>query len=395
MAVPARIQTELTSLEHGFLKVPHEQVCRINKTSQAAVEEEMSALLGRLNALKNQGTVLSRELFANEIGNITGRLQTLKQRLKELVEEEQQLLSIAEARIHHLRDGMDCSDGVSWNRWSQTRLDRIIVDHLLRIGQYDVATHLAQMANIEKYVNLDIFKTSRIVEEALSRHDCSVALEWCSVNRVRLTKLKSTLEFKLRLQEYIELVRSGNRIGAIAYAKRYFKFSADRHMSEIQSAMALLLFSSSSSRPRPEKHKSLLADSRWEDLVQQFRRNNFVLHSLGAQSMMQVCLQSGLSALKNRVCYEDGQQSLDCPVCSPHMKVLAKELPHAHHVNSRLVCGMSGRLMNEDNPPMALPNGHVYSKEALQNMMLESNEIVCPRTKERYQFAEAQKVFIM
>jgi hypothetical protein len=32
----------------------------------------------------------------------------------------------------------------------------------------------------------------------------------------------------------------------------------------------------------------------------------------------------------------------------------------AHCANSRLVCKISGDVMNENNPPMMLPNGYVY-----------------------------------
>jgi macrophage erythroblast attacher len=54
---------------------------------------------------------------------------------------------------------------------------------------------------------MHIFKDARRVVEALQRHDCSVALAWCDENRARLRKIKSSLEFKLRLQEFLELVR--------------------------------------------------------------------------------------------------------------------------------------------------------------------------------------------
>ena len=42
--------------------------------------------------------------------------------------------------------------------------------------------------------------------EGLARHDCSAALAWCAENRVRLRKLKSNLEFKLRVQVQYHLL---------------------------------------------------------------------------------------------------------------------------------------------------------------------------------------------
>lgn len=43
---------------------------------------------------------------------------------------------------------------------------------------------------------------------------------------------------------------------------------------------------------------------------------------------------------------------------------LAEEVPLSHHANSTIVCRISGKIMDEDNMPMAFPNGYVYSREA-------------------------------
>lgn len=47
-------------------------------------------------------------------------------------------------------------------------------------------------------------------------------------------------------------------------------------------------------------------------------------------------------------------------MCSKSLNKLAQPLPMAHCANSRLVCKISGEVMNENNPPMMLPNGYVY-----------------------------------
>jgi hypothetical protein len=53
----------------------------------------------------------------------------------------------------------------------------------------------------------------------------------------------------------------------------------------------------------------------------------------------------------------------DCPVCDPWLGKLAEEVPFSHHVISTIVCRLSGNIMDEDNAPMAFPNGYVYSRE--------------------------------
>ncbi|KAL2779929.1 E3 ubiquitin-protein transferase MAEA isoform 4 [Daubentonia madagascariensis] len=100
--------------------------------------------------------------------------------------------------------------------------------------------------------------------------------------------------------------------------------------------------------------------------------------------------QSGIECYK-----EDGSsKSPDCPVCSRSLNKLAQPLPMAHCANSRLVCKISGDVMNENNPPMMLPNGYVYGYNSLLSIR-QDDKVVCPRTKEVFHFSQAEKVYIM
>ena len=153
------------------------------------------------------------------------------------------------------------------------RLDRILVDHFLREGLYDAAkalvsstpglgislnssgslldcdtvvfdkrtyfcTHIPSFLYISIFchtccfalsfislflslslslspaslVNIDVFESSQNIERLLAQRQCEAALKWCHDNSSRLTKLKSTLEFKLRLQQFIEVSGSGSVI---------------------------------------------------------------------------------------------------------------------------------------------------------------------------------------
>ena len=79
--------------------------------------------------------------------------------------------------------------------------------------------------------------------------------------------------------------------------------------------------------------------------------------------MLHLALYGGLASLKLSACYDPGTQNRDCPVCDASFRELAKEVPFSHHVNSTIVCRLSGRIMDENNPPMCFPNGYVYSRE--------------------------------
>lgn len=326
------------------------------------------------------------------VASMLQRLQALRQEARNAGALEETFLAALRSRLDHVKLGIHASTKAEQQVWCRARLDRILVDFLLREGHYKTADQLAKEGGVAGLVNSDLFEGSRQVEIGLRQHSCTAALEWCRANRARLVKLKSTLEFKIRLQEFVETLRSGDRHKAIAYAQTHFPQYAERHMPNIQVAMTLIVFSGN---PSSAKHKQFFASERWDDLIKLFRNNNFVINSLASQSLLSITLQSGLSVLKSPLCYDAEAHNQNCPICNKHMNVLAAELPLSKHTNSKLVCGVSGALMNEDNPPMALPNGNVYGHQALTAMIARSGGITCPRTGDVFDQGDMQKVFVM
>lgn len=140
----------------------------------------------------------------------------------------------------------------------------------------------------------------------------------------------------------------------------------------------------------------LYDDSRWDKLVQEFNKNNYEIFNLTLESLLVMTLQVGLSALKTPACYQQVDRNINCPTCSKDtFGALAEKLPNAHHVTSCLVCRVSGDLMNEDNVPLALPNGYVYSSKALNDMAKRNGgTILCPRTGDVFTISQCKKVFI-
>lgn len=68
--------------------------------------------------------------------------------------------------------------------------------------------------------------------------------------------------------------------------------------------------------------------------------------------------------------------NVDCPTCGDHVKVLASELPMSHHVNSTIVCRISGQVMDSENEPLSFPNGYVYSAK----VSLVSHSFACDKS---------------
>jgi len=297
-------------------------------------------------------------------------------------------------RLDHLLavEGIQSPLSPELSRWSDTRLDRWLIDWALRSGREKTARKIAQEKRIETLVDVEMFTDIRRIEVALGSHSCTEALAWCNENKSALRKMKSTLEFDLRLQEYIELSRSRQTHEAIAYMKKHLVSWHETHLAQIRQASALLAFLPDT---LCSSYKRLYDLSRWTTLIQSFRLAVYNLNSLPTEPLLNLALYAGLASLKLPSCYDPAGKNIDCPVCDPGFGALAEEVPLSHHVNSTIVCRISGKIMDEDNPPMALPNGYVYSREALEDMASRNDGVVmCPRTGASFTLNNLRKVFI-
>jgi macrophage erythroblast attacher len=271
----------------------------------------------------------------------------------------------------------------------------MLVEHFLRSGCYNTAIKLAEHSQITDLTNISLFLVAKEVEESLSQKDTSKCLAWCHDNKSKLRKQKSTLEFNIRMQEYIELVKAGNKIQAMKHARKYLSSVDQELMFEVQRCLALLAFPPDTTL---SPYCEMYHESRWQGLIEQFRKENYRLFHLSPQSVFTVALQAGLSCLKTQKCSSRplSDRNSECPVCQSLLNELATHLPFAHCSQSRLICYISGKPLNENNHPMMLPNGFVYGEHALIKMASDNDgQIVCPRTKEIYSIDEALKIYVM
>jgi macrophage erythroblast attacher len=208
---------------------------------------------------------------------------------------EQAQVQRCRARLDHLSmlQQLGTKDGHA--SWNNVRVERILVDYMLRSSYYDTATKLTEANNLQELVDIDIFVDARKVVDALLNKDCSEALAWCAENKSKLKKSKSKLEFKLRLQEFIELVRGDRMIEAIMYARKHLASWGATNMKELQQAMATLAFKSNTDCPG---YKILFDAQQWNNLIQQFKQEFYKLYGMTLEPLLHIHLQAGLSALK-------------------------------------------------------------------------------------------------
>ena len=398
--------SDVTAIEHPTLKVPYEILNKKFRSAQKNIDREVSHVQNAVSdlekACKPSSSVTVGEI-SNLLSGVIEQLTVLKRKAHDSMAEELEAASNCKRRLDHVKEYCEKKDNpedyLAVKSWKKKRLDRVLVEHLLRSGFYDTAVKLAKQSDILPLTNIDLFLTSREVEEALRKRDTSKCLSWCYDNKSKLRKQHSSLELNVRTQEVIELIRSGQKKEAVKHARKYLSPHVDPRdassLEELQHCMTLLAFGP---KTQMKPYSNLLDESRWEKLISQFREENVKLFQLSSTSVFWATLQCGLSSLKTPQCYrrDDQGRVQDCPVCSPLMNQLASNLPCAHASQSRLVCSASGKPLNEDNQPMMLPNGYVYGSVALQQMA-EANKgrVTCPRTKRVFDYAQCQKVFVM
>lgn len=397
---------DIKALEHPTLKVPYEILNKKFRVAQKNLDREVNHVQGTVveieKALQNNKNNMQDCATVGELSRLLGgvveKLNLLKRKAEESITEEFGAAHICKKRVDHIKEHTS-SNSNSISQWKKKRLDRMLVEYFLRSGYYETAIKLARHSDIEELTNIELFLVSKDVEESLANKETAKCLMWCHDNKSKLRKMKveswkSSLEFNLRQQEFIELIRNDRRMEAVKHARKHFTNLEDGQLNDVQQVMGLLAFPNDTNIV---KYKALLDESRWQMLVQQFRQENFKLYQLSTYSVFSVALQAGLSALKTPQCYKaDTERNNDCPVCTQPLNILASTLPYAHCSQSRLICSISGEALNEHNHPLMLPNGYVYGEKALQQMAQDNNgKVTCPRTKEVFNFKEVEKVFVM
>jgi macrophage erythroblast attacher len=300
-----------------------------------------------------------------------------------------------------------CSrDDVALKLWYRHQTDRLIVDFLVREGEYEKAADFSADSNLSDFEDVDLFfgKVKPVVD-ALNNGDCKEVSKWMHSNASKLKKLDSNLvarfELELRLQEFITMIQAGNSAEAIKYAQD--TFLAYTEMGEyfgtrIKHAMSCLVFLGLKDSPLALE---FTGPQRWSFLIREFHKLFFSLYGLSEDSLLSISVVSGLHAIITPTCVRHSHDELsnpshnfDCPACARPSKDVLSLIPLPHRPTSSLVCPITRSPIDESNYPMALPNGQVYSKTAIEQFSTGSS-FTDPRTGASFEVSSIRRVYIM
>lgn len=347
-------------LDQPLLRLPHELLRKNFKTAQRLCEQANKNVTKDVQAAASQQPA---QTLAS-LNAALAKAQTLKRKLEALYTEEQNLHRQQRSRVEHLQQLHEISSlaDVQYDSWSQTRLDRLLVDYLLRQGYTQSAKELATEKNIQELVDVDVFENCGRIEASLLAGDTEECLKWCSDNKQSLKKINSNLELELRLQQFIEHARKGNvesQVDAIVHARKHLAGGQD---TEFGLRAGGLLAHPPGTFVEP--YRMMYSPERYTHLARQFVKTHHELFMLPSQPLLHIALSAGLSALKTPSCHSQYALQANantgapvCPICSTELNELARNVPYAQHTKSHI-----------ESDPVVLPNGRVFGRDRLKRL---------------------------
>ncbi|EFW99124.1 negative regulation of gluconeogenesis protein [Grosmannia clavigera kw1407] len=426
-------------LDQPLLRLPYELLRNNFRSAHFTVEKESVAVK---NALREAATAglngrLSTEDVLRSLDAMVVRMRGVKRKLETGAAEEDRLYSQVDARTAHLAELTDIHslDDVAYEAWSRRRLDRLLVDYLLRHGYAASAEGLVEgvggigtrgaeddgskgtksistttsevpksakyTGNLRDLVDMDTFANMRRIRMRLLRdHSVIEALAWCADNKKELRKMESRLEFMLRYQQYIELARTqepARLADAVAHARRHLSPWHTIFPAECRQAAALLCYPPAEP---PAEYAELWSLERWAVLADLFTTTHYQLLALPSVPLLHLALSSGLSALKTPACHSSSPAGATLPVDLLDADDGDDDRGHDHRQETPTptfspsttqvgasVCPICSPELNElaryvpyahhskshaEQDTMMLPNGRVYSLARLHEYARKS-----------------------
>lgn len=127
----------------------------------------------------------------SSLDTMINRMQGLKRKMETIHAEEKVLHLHSRKRLQHLQDLYEIPSlaDVKYDEWSRVRLNRLLVDYLLRSGYGESARALAREKGIEELVDLDVFVQCHKIKESLRQRNTQECLAWCAENRPMMRKI--------------------------------------------------------------------------------------------------------------------------------------------------------------------------------------------------------------
>ncbi|KAM3179305.1 hypothetical protein ACTXT7_000879 [Hymenolepis weldensis] len=369
---------------------------RVNHRELEKSTNNLKQMIDKANCIKTSGEAV--EL----LGSVLSAVKGLKRKADEIYSEELDLVSSCKKRIAHLVEVAELEETAPKPRTqaekfklskavesfiadgestlpSQTRttntippshydkpvfsarFNRLLAEHLFAMGHYQSALALVNQIHDCDKIFVRIIEEAIAIREALLHGETKSAHKWFNESNFRLKHSETSFDFDLRIFEFYLLVRDDKRMEAVAHARQYLNnFQESDHYRRRRLGQAMVLLIMRTADEVKEKAKQNELNEEW--IAKRFHLALMCFYSFTSPTPFLLTVRAGMSAIKTPFCYHDESRNPNCVVCHPLINRYASSLVFGHHDQSILTCYQTGLIMDDNNPPMALPNGYVYSQ---------------------------------
>lgn len=313
-------------------------------------------------------------------------------------------------------------------------INRAIAMHLLREGQFDVASIFVQEASrqpprpeptpntpnphIRESWERDLAEGTfnseelqqkfaemyHILHELRVQRNLQPAIQWARQRSAELEGRGSNLEFELCRLQYICLFDSHNQhsdamdteipngpLDAWAYAHREFPPFYKRYAREIRQFLGATAFWPNI-QDSPYR-RLFYNESAWEEVAHSFNREFCSLLGLSADSPLFIAATAGAIALPYLLKMQSIMKEKRTEWTTQDELPVEIPLPSQYHFHSIFVCPVSKEQSTDTNPPMMMPCGHVIAQESLDKLS-KGSRFKCPYCPNESHPREARKVVL-
>lgn len=141
--------------------MPYELLNKKYRSAQKNLDREVSHVqtaayeLEKIG-LKNDSNGVGTGEITRLLGGVVAKLQVLKRKAEESINEEMQAGMVCKRRLDHLKEHANTAPSAI-NQWRRQRLDRMLVEYFLRKGYYKTAMKLADASDLRDLTNIGTY----------------------------------------------------------------------------------------------------------------------------------------------------------------------------------------------------------------------------------------------
>lgn len=271
-------------------------------------------------------------------------------------------------------------------------VNHIIINHLYRVGLFDIADAFVKEAAEPEVVSLrSRFLEMHRILNSMRGKKLEPAIYWASTNRESLKMIGSDLEIKLHKLQFVVILQEKSRDEALKYAKTCLAPFASLHLDEIKKLMCCLLWAG---KIEKSPYSDLVRPVHWEKLTEEVTRVFCGLLGQSYESPLSVALGAGFEGLPTLLKLAQVIAKQQEWMAMQHLPVPV-DLGKKFQFHSIFVCPVSREQACEKNPPMLLRCGHVICKGSVGKLSKNYSRVFkCPYCPVESSGSECRQIYL-